>query len=205
MLNKILLFGIALFTSLSVQAQVNIGDTFPDTTIRNLEGSEVTLPAVLNKPAVIVIFRGSWCSFCRAQLKKLNDAQAQFEALGYDLVAISHDKPEIGQIYRNKNSYNITFYSDSTSALSDALGISFKLDEETQTKYRGYGIDLIAATGTQDYKLPHPSLYILDENQTVQFVHTDPDYSNRLTPKEILLKINSLTATKNTKELVETP
>lgn len=55
------------------------GSSAPDFTLESTAGHEVTLSETLaSGPSVVVMFRGTWCSFCAEQLRTFSD-------LAYDM------------------------------------------------------------------------------------------------------------------------
>ncbi|MFI5706368.1 peroxiredoxin family protein [Kribbella sp. NPDC051620] len=71
------------------------GDPFPELPI-NPVGSEVLrLPDALHGSyGVVLIYRGSWCPYCNAQLSAFGRAVEQLEAVGGKVIALSVDGEE---------------------------------------------------------------------------------------------------------------
>jgi peroxiredoxin len=68
------------------------GDTFPSLTIGAVGGSTISLPGDLAGVfGVVLIYRGSWCPYCNAQLSAFSRAVAKFTELGVKVVALSVD------------------------------------------------------------------------------------------------------------------
>lgn len=58
-------------------------------------GGELNLPAVVTgSPAVILAYRGSWCSRCNAQLASFQSRFAELRGAGIEVVAFSTDDEE---------------------------------------------------------------------------------------------------------------
>ncbi len=78
-------------------------------------------------------------------------------------------------------------FSDSSVELSAAFGLAFHMDDETVALYLSqYQIDLEKASGQKHHNLPVPSVYVVNADGTVHFVHTDPDHTTRLGSEELL-------------------
>jgi hypothetical protein len=67
-----------------------------------------------------------------------------------------------------------------------AFGIAFEVPPELVAKYRGYGIDLEAASGEAHHVLPAPSTFIIGADGTIHFAYTNLDYTVRLHPDVLL-------------------
>ena len=103
----------------------------------------------------------------------------ELSALGFPVVAISPDRPsrlsrslEVGEL-------GYVLYSDSSLDAARAFGIVFQLDAAEVARYRGYGIDLEAASGRSHYKLPVPSVFLVEKGGVIRWVYSNPDYRVR--------------------------
>lgn len=72
--------------------RLNSGDTFPDLMVDAVGGGTISLPGDLaGSYGVVLIYRGSWCPFCNAQLAAFARAADTFAELGVKIVAFSVD------------------------------------------------------------------------------------------------------------------
>ena len=68
------------------------GDTFPALEIPAVGGGTISLPHDLaGSFGVVLVYRGSWCPYCNAQLAGFSRASATFAELGIEVVALSVD------------------------------------------------------------------------------------------------------------------
>src|SRR5262245_12426816 len=68
---------------------LNPGDAFPPLTVSLPGGETLDLPAAFaGEYAVVLLFRGSWCPYCNAQLRAFERAR---DKLGARVVALSVD------------------------------------------------------------------------------------------------------------------
>jgi peroxiredoxin len=72
-------------------ALLNPGDTFPTLTVTTQDGDLVLPDAVAGEFAVVLIYRGSWCPYCNAQLRAFQRAQSELAEAGARVVALSVD------------------------------------------------------------------------------------------------------------------
>jgi peroxiredoxin len=164
-----------------------VGQPIPEATVYTVANKAQALrDLVKKKPAVLVFYRGGWCPYCNLQLKELKESFVELSKLGYQIIAISSDKPEELKITEAKHSLNYDLFSDSSAAASKAFGIAFHVDDETLAKYKTYNIDLEKASGHQEHLLPVPSVFIVSTAGDIQFEYVNPNYKVRL-KKEILL------------------
>lgn len=68
------------------------GDPFPDLTIHLVGGGSLSLPDDLTGSfGVVLIYRGSWCPYCNAQLSAFSRARDALAELSIKVVALSVD------------------------------------------------------------------------------------------------------------------
>ncbi len=166
---------------------VLLGTPLPDAALATLEGEPTTLAKEADgKPAILVFYRGGWCPYCNLQLRDLRLIQKEVEALGYQIIAISPDRPE--ELTRTLDNAKLGYklLSDSKAEAMRAFGIGFRVDDATVEKYRSYDIDLESASGESHHALPVPSVFIIDAAGVVQFSYVHPDYKARV-PGSVVL------------------
>ena len=159
----------------------------PAFTVRDVEGNAVVFdPAGLEKPLVLTFFRGGWCPYCNLHLAELRHAEKELQELGFDIWFISMDKPEL--LYESLDQPDIAYsiYSDAQLDATRAFGLAFRVDEETYSRYLGYGVELEKTSGETHHVLPAPSTYIIGTNGMINFQYTNPDHRVRLHPEVLL-------------------
>lgn len=173
-----------------------LGSMLPDVNFLTIEGKEITLKAQLNgKPAIVVFYRGGWCPYCNLQLSGLRLIKKDLDALGYELIAISPDRPAELKASLDKLTLDYTLLSDAKALGVGAFGIGYKVDDVTFEKYKGYNIDLEKASGEKHHLLPVPSVFIADAEGKLQFSYVNPDYKARI-PETVILEAAKVIAEK---------
>lgn len=178
--------GVAM--SAAAARPLAVGDKAPAVVLKDIDGNAFDLRAALaEKPAALVFYRGGWCPFCSTHLANVQKAEKDILAKGYQILAISPDKPEELRESVAKGTLTYALLSDSDMAAARAFGLAFRLDKDTLDKYEGYGIDLAKASGggNQD-TLPVPAFYLIGKDGTIQFEHHDPNYMKRIATADIL-------------------
>lgn len=105
--------------------------------------------------------------------------EPELAELGFRVIALSPDRPEklTGSLKVGDPGY--TLYSDSDLDAARAFGIAFQVDAAQLEAYRGYGIDLAAASGREHHQLPVPAVFLVDDGGTIRWVYSNPDYRVR--------------------------
>lgn len=164
-----------------------IGASVPDVTLQTPDGKAFNLKAAAaKKPTVLIFYRGGWCPYCNTYLGQLQAAEADLLNLGYQILAISPDRPpKLGEsVEKGKLTY--TLLSDSSMTAAQAFGIAFRVDDATLEKYKGYNIDLEAASGEKHHLLPVPAVFIVGTDGVISFAYVNPDYKVRLESAKII-------------------
>lgn len=163
------------------------GSALPDVDVRTESGETVRITAALaGKRAAIVFYRGHWCPFCIKHLTELQEIAADLAAMEVQLVGISPDKPDYIAEAKKKAELDFLIYSDSTLKLARAMGVAFKLDPETASRYREH---LVESTGHDTGQLPVPAVFLVDEAGKVAWVFSNPDYKVRLSNEDLIAAV----------------
>ncbi len=166
------------------------GDTAPSARLRTAEGEAVELADVLGgEPTVLVFYRGGWCRYCTAQLAQLSGTEQAIVDAGWQIVAISPDRPEKLRESRSDVEVDFTLLSDSSMAAAKAYGLAFEVDAETLEKYAGYGIDLEEASGRDHHLLPVPAVFLVGADGVIRYAYANPDYTVRLEAETLLEQV----------------
>jgi len=184
---SILLLGAALAHAETNATPLKVGDSIPAVKLRTEDDKELSLRKLVSeKPTVLIFYRGGWCPFCNRHLQSLAGIEDDLNKAGVQLLAISMDQPAKLKATPDREKLHYRLLSDSDAAAATAFGIAFKVDDKTVEKYKGYGINLDAASGNDHHILPHPAVFVADTSGKIHFAHVNPDYKVRLEPKKIL-------------------
>ncbi|MDX1636460.1 MAG: peroxiredoxin-like family protein [Balneolaceae bacterium] len=157
------------------------GTTMPDAMVRTAEGDSVTLmELVSDRPAVLVFYRGGWCPYCNKHMAELQQVEDKLVDMGYQILAISPDRPKYLQATGSEQELSYTLLSDSPLHATSAFGLAYKVDQETIDRYREGGLDLAERAGYNHYALPVPALFLVDTEGTILFQYVNPDYTTRI-------------------------
>jgi len=166
---------------------LEVGEAIPNVSIQASNGEPASFEAIVEgKKTVLIFYRGGWCPYCMKHLSSLMEVEDRLQELGYQLIAISPDRPEKLNDSLEANPFAYEIYSDSEMNLAKAFGLAFRVDDETLKMLNDYGIDLEEASGKEHRLLPVPAVYLINEEGTINYRYYNPDYSIRLSAEEIL-------------------
>jgi len=70
------------------------GAPLPSFVVSNLDGTTQTLPTTSSRWTLLVIYRGKHCGRCKKYLNTLENLKDEWDAAGFDIIAVSADSIE---------------------------------------------------------------------------------------------------------------
>ena len=164
------------------------GSVAPDAKLRDMDGNNVNLHAILaGHPTVLIFYRGSWCPYCNLHLSDLVTVEKKLRSLGYQIIAISPDRLEELNKMSSTDHLHYLLFSDSQAEAMEKFGVAYQVSDAAVTEYKQkYNVDLEKSSGQTHHILPVPAVFILDAEGKIVFVHADPDYKVRMKGSEVL-------------------
>lgn len=164
-----------------------VGEVFPNFSLKDQLGREVTLNEMTESGAVVITFyRGGWCPYCNMELKAYQNVLAEIQAKGASLVAISPELPDASLSTTEKNELDFKVLSDVNADFAKSLGIVFSLPEALRPIYSSFGIEVENHNGEGQFDLPLAATFAVDKSGTVIFADVTADYTHRADPKDVL-------------------
>ncbi len=120
------------------------------------------------------------------QLGQLQKIEARLIKLGYQIIAVSADRPEKLQESVSKHSLTYTLLSDSKATGPQAFGIAYKMDDKMVEAFKGYNLDIEAASGETHHILPAPAAFVVGTDGMIKFAYVNPNYKVRVDPDVLL-------------------
>lgn len=175
---------------------LQVGDRAPSIVLSNAKGETVDVKALLKKgPVIVAFYRGGWCPYCNLELRAFQRILAGIEAAGASLVAISPEKPDDTLSTSENNALSYEVLSDVGQKVGRAFGLVYEFSEELKSVYNGFGLDIPAKNGaTDEWSLPISATYVIDQNGTIIYAYTDPDYRDRADPADVIAALKQKAA-----------
>lgn len=185
----------SLVDSRQAENALKAGDTAPEFTLRDTDGSIVSSRALLARgPLVATFYRGIWCPYCNYDLQALEDVRPAIEARGASFVAISPQTQANSRKSQRDNKLGFPILSDPGAEVAARFGLRFKLPGDLIEVYRQFGNDLTKANDEPSGVLPMPARYVIGTDGTIAYAEVNPDYTRRPDPSELLPVLDRLRA-----------
>jgi len=138
------------------------GDRAPEFELPNADGRRIRLSDQFERgPVVLTFYRGTWCPFCNLQLRGLQNALPEIEALAASLLAVSPQLPDGSRAMCDENALAFEVLSDRNSFVASTYGIVFALAPADQTLFIQVGNDLPRQNGDNSWLLPAPATFVI--------------------------------------------
>jgi len=165
---------------------LSVGDRAPHFIVETVNHqAHVFDPQNLERPTLLISFRGGWCPFCNMHLAELRTVVPQIDALGVDVLFLSGDGPD--RLYSSLDretrdtieNLEYTILSDADAQAAVALGVAFRASSKTIERRREKGDDIEASSMERHGILPVPAVFAVGTDGRIAFAYANPDYKVR--------------------------
>jgi len=176
------------------------GEQAPRFLVETVDGEPFDFdPKKLERPVVLLTFRGGWCPFCNMYLSEMRHVIPEIRGMGVDVLFLSGDRSEL--LFDSLNletqdeiaALDYTILSDADAQASMALGIAFKASQKTINRRREKSQDIEDSSMLKHGTLPVPSVFAIDAKGIIQFAYTNADVRIRLPADELVAAAREIT------------
>jgi len=171
---------------------LKVGEHAPDVMVTNTDGESVKLSSLYAEgPLVVTFYRGGWCPYCNTALMDWAGRFDDLNSAGGNFIAITPEKPEDAEETMEKANAGYRVFIDPDGDVGKAFRVQFELDQKTQKRYKGYGINLEQANLSGKWELPAPASFVIDSDGVIRYAHATWDYSAkaRANPDEVIAAV----------------
>lgn len=156
--------------------KLKLGDKAPDFALPNGDGKLVLLSEYTQRsPVVLVFYRGFWCGACTQQLTRLAEDYDKIKQAGADLIAVSVDQQSFAW------------------SMAQTTGAKFQiLSDSEKTTINDYGI----VNAAEHDGIAHPSIFILDKEGKIRYMHVGKDPQDRPSDETIVVEVKKVSGAK---------
>ena len=170
-----------------------VGDAAPRFLVRTVDGEIFDFdPRRLERPAILIAFRGGWCPYCNTHLSELRHVVPEIGDLDVDVFFLSGDRPDAlydGLKWETQSDidglgYRILSDADANAAI--ALGIAFQADPSYVQRLRNRDKDIADSSIERQGILPVPAVFAIGTDGQIAYAFVNADYKVRLPAEELL-------------------
>ncbi len=179
------------------------GDRAPRFTVETVGNERFDFdPRNLERPAILIAFRGGWCPHCNMHLSEIRHAIPTISDMGIDVLFLSGDRSELlldslsRETQADIDGLAYTILSDADAQAAMALGIAFKASDQTIQRRRERGDDIERSSMARHGVLPVPAVFAINREGLIEFAYANPDYKVRVSADELLAAAASISVKK---------
>jgi peroxiredoxin len=159
----------------------------PPFTLKNQHDEYISSVDLIKRGPLVVSFtRGSWCPFCSAEVRALNEAYDQFQQAGIELVVLSPQSLDRTRKQATAGKFKFSLLADTNNETAKTFGLVYTFPEDLKNVYRSVlKLDIQTINEASVWQLPIPARFVIDGKGVIRDVKADPDYRYRPEPSEV--------------------
>ena len=169
-----------------------VGDRAPAFSVRTVDGELFRFdPENLERPTVLISFRGGWCPYCNMHLSELRHVIPEIRQAGIDVYFLSNDRPELlfeslkQETQESIEGLDYELLSDADLNAARALGTAFIVSDALIQRRHEKGQDIAGSSMEKFKALAVPAVVLIDVSGEIKFFYANPDYKVRLPADEL--------------------
>ena len=169
------------------------GDAAPRFMVRTVEGENFDFdPRNLDRPAILISFRGGWCPYCNIHLSELRHVVPEISQLDVDVYFLSGDRPDAlyeglaGDTQTDIDGLGYEILSDADANAAIALGIAFRADPNYLQRLRSANKDIEESSIERQGVLPVPAVFAIGTDGQIAYAYVNADFRVRLPADDLL-------------------
>ena len=170
------------------------GSAMPDGDMLDVDGAPTSLARLRDgRPAVVVFYRGAWCPYCNIALRTYQaELVPALGGRGFELIAISPQKPDGSLTSAQSNELTYSVASDPGNQIATALGILTEPSPDSVAAQVKLGLDLTEVNADGGKALPMPTVVVIDAAGIIRWIDVHPNYTTRSEVPDILAAVDAV-------------
>ena len=170
------------------------GSAMPDGDMLDARGAPTSLARLRGgRPAVVVFYRGAWCPYCNIALRTYQaELVPALGERGFELIAISPQKPDGSLTSAESNELTYSVASDPGNHIATALGILTEPSPDSIAAQIKLGLDLTEVNADGGTALPMPTVVVVDAAGIIRWIDVHPNYTTRSEVPDILAAVDAV-------------
>ena len=156
---------------------VAVGDAIVDFVATDDQGRQFALASLRGRPFLLKFFRGHWCPYCVAELRRWEELRPDLASRRIEVVTVCADTAEQIRQGRAKHGLCAVMIPDADLAITDRYNLR---NPKNFAPKKGLIVPL-----------PIPTTILVDATGTVRWIDQASDYMRRSDPDRVLAAIRS--------------
>jgi peroxiredoxin len=169
-----------------------IGDLMPSFVLPDENGHLVSLAQLLKSSKVVVAFhRGHWCPYCRINADTLAKIEPEVRSAGGQVVLIMPETQKYTRQLKTESGANFPILTDIDNGYALELQLAIKINDEKRIAMSSAGWDISPFQGNENWILPIPATFVIEQDGLVKGRFVDPDYRKRMDIDDLLAALKA--------------
>lgn len=169
------LYWYSRFDGRKPSPRLAVGARLPSFTLRRVGGGTIASSELLDRPAILLFFRGNWCPLCMAQIREIAGMYREISALGVRVALISPQPHGNTESLARSYDVDFDFLTDEGGKAARTLGIAHEDGLPMGMQALGYASDTVL-----------PTVVITGRGGTILWTHETDNYRVRPEPGTFL-------------------
>lgn len=167
---------------------LKVGDQMPEFELNNQLGKVASSTELIKEgPLILTFYRGYWCPYCNIDMNNLQRYLSDIKNAGANLFAVSPERLDYSKRIIRRQKLTFDILHDVQNKVADSFGIKWKLSDDVVELYRDkFHYNLKLYHGNDDWSLPIPARFLIDDKGVIQYAESTPDYSTRPDPDDLM-------------------
>ncbi len=156
---------------------VAVGGPVVPFTATDADGRPFDVASLRGRPFLLKFFRGHWCPYCTAELRRWEELRPELDARGIAIVTVCADTADRIRAGRHKHGLRATMVPDPSLVITDRYNLRSPKNFAPRP-----GVII---------PLPIPTTILVDATGTVRWIDQATDYMRRSDPDRVLAAIRT--------------
>lgn len=165
---------------------VALGDPLPAFATLTPEGARFDSRSLAGRRVLLKFFRGEWCPFCQAELRRFEALRPTLAARGVEIVALSKDAPEAARRHRERDGLGFTLLCDPELSVIRRFGVEHRKALEISAGPRLSLFGLAVGSRPSFKAMAAPTTLLVDEAGAIRWIDQTDDYKVRSSAERVL-------------------
>lgn len=176
----------------NVLGGLKVGDQAPDFSLYDHRGKVVNLSQQLDRGQIILVFyRADWCPYCSEHLVEFKEKLREINENGNTtVIAVSPQSKAYTAEMVKENRFIFPILHDAGHTVMKKYKVFFHVTDEYAERVKKFtGKSLEEMNGNDEPVLCVPATYIIGQDMKINYVHYDPDYTQRADVRELIANL----------------
>lgn len=171
--------------------QVDVGDSVLPFVASRSDGTPFDLASLQGERYLLKFFRGSWCPYCAAELKRFEELSPLLQKRRVRFIALSKDEPETAARQVERDGLSFPLLSDPELKVIRQYGVEHhKAIEFSKAAFTVFGMPLALVPSVKTMAIP--TTILVDEDGIVRWIDQSDDYRLRSSEARVLRAIDEV-------------